>query len=107
MDTTTLSPTPCDKPAHTPGPWECFGPFSLPDSNGGREVWTVSAHNDTQLICEVYTQDNAALIVAVPDLLAALANVRAALNCHYDSAVIESQYGAMIDAAIARAKGAQ
>lgn len=39
------------------------------------------------------------------DLLAALTSVRAALNCHYDSAVIESEYGAVIDAAIAKAGG--
>lgn len=38
-------------------------------------------------------------------LLAALLNVRAALNCHYDSAVIQAVYGSQIDAAIAKAGG--
>lgn len=43
----------------------------------------------------------------VPNLLAALVKVRAALNCHYDAAVIESEYGAQIDAAIALVGGPQ
>src|SRR5258708_6740505 len=58
----------------------------------------------SKLINRYYSGCKTAL-VTTPELLAALVNVRAALNCHYDSAVIESEYGALIDAAIAKAKG--
>ena len=65
--------------AHTPEPWKKYGPFSLPEFNGRGNVWTVSAENDSRLIAEIYTEANATLIAAAPDLLIACTKAYAVL----------------------------
>lgn len=71
--------------SHTPGPWAMFGPFSLPEVNGRRDVWTVSAENDTHLIAEIYMSANARLMTAAPELLAALKAMDAWLADAFDA----------------------
>jgi hypothetical protein len=48
---------------------------------------------------------NGWLLAAAPDLLAALKKMMAAANCHYDPVVALAEYGAIAEAAIAKAEG--
>ena len=101
---------------HTPGPWtfevhpqhEQFASIYLAndaevtiamvdgaDLRGEEAKWTDEVLESVRA--------NARLIAAAPSLAAACAAVLAAINCNYCNALVESEYGDMLRAALAEA----
>jgi hypothetical protein len=84
---------------HTPGPWQ------VEKESGSHSITNRSFEGDEWCIAEVYKETdmamaNANLIAAAPDLLEALIDVRRALEMANFTGEL-----AVVDAAIARAKG--
>jgi hypothetical protein len=85
---------------HTPGPWEA-GEFA--DRTGD---WLVSAKRQRYFVADVYTEADARLIAAAPDMLAALKQIH-----HYETIRDPNRgelfLGALhaVEAAIAKVEG--
>lgn len=92
------------KTTEMPAPERCPACGALPtDDTDGHRIFACGTAW-SKLVHKFYSGCKNALTV-MPELLSALFNVRAALNCHYDWGAIEYEYGAQIDAAIAKAGG--
>lgn len=98
-----MSPTtPTQTPA-SPPPWH-FGETLLGKYNVSSDERPL---DNRAAVC--VDEQNAAYITnaanCYPELLAVAQSIRAALNCNYESATIEYEFGARLDAAIAKATG--
>lgn len=90
--------------AHTPGPWRAHVgriTVDIADMRGNR-VGDTSSVNDDLSISETEIA-NGKLMAAAPELLDTCRKLLAAAKCGYDPEVTLSEYGAMAEAAIAKA----
>ena len=89
-----------DKPKHTPGPWFVGAQTPL------RPTRTIY-HQPFGLgdIAEVFNEDDASLIAAAPDMLAALELVEACIPWGTIPVSVNQSIYAAVRAAIAQAKG--
>ena len=98
---------------HTPGQWtvgycdQGSRPYYtiIAPWHDGAPYWATGRPAVLVTPDKATAERSARALNAHADLLAACEKVRAALNCNYDRAIIESEYGALLDAAIAAARG--
>lgn len=87
---------------HTPGPWTATSYDTADGDEGGTVLHRITAHAAGAAVADqIFTESDARLIAAAPDLLAALADLLACTMETYDN---RHEIAAALDA-IAAAKG--